>query len=354
MYMNTKKSEKIVQAFLQKKTKFERRIQKFSSTLESTPEEIFPLLCPTREADWVDGWKCELLYTGSGYAEDKAIFRTDENSHSGKSLWMVTRYEPNEIVDLIRFMGNDVLQHIHIEVKDNKNGSTTIMWESTFTALSEKGNRIVKEQVEPHVPREAHGKTITEYLLNPDTTRSETLVRDFKQKEPKLLRKKVEFLGTWEAQREDIFPLLCPAREADWIMGWDCEIIYSSTGYAEDKCVFKTEPSNPHGGGLWTFTRYEKNEFLDFIRVLENILLHVRITLKDNNNGTVTATWEVTPTALNEEGNKEVDGLVNGIEKGVEVLHLMIDHYLKKGEMIPKTSLFLKAAHGNIKGHLKK
>jgi hypothetical protein len=68
----------------------------------------------------------------------------------------------------------------------------------------------------------------------------------------------------------------------------------------------------------------------------------------------VTATWEATPTALNEEGNKEVVGLVNGIEKGVEVLPLMIDHYLKKGEMIPKTSLFLKAAHGNIKGHLKK
>lgn len=349
--MDTTKSDKIVQAYLQKEPKYERWTQRFSGTFESTPKELFPLLCPTREADWVTGWDCELLYTESGYAEDKAIFRTDEKCPGGKGLWMFTRYEPNKVADFVRFMGYDVLEHAHIVVTDNENGTTTVTWEATFTALSEKGNQLVKEKLgESHASGEAIIKMLTEYLKNPDTTKSEKLLHDFLEKGPQVQRKKVEFSGTWDAKPEDIFPLLCPAREADWLMDWDCEIIYSSTGYAEDKCVFKTEKSNPSGDGIWTFTGFEKNKSVEFVRLQENMLLHVRITVTDNGDGTV-ATWQPTPTALNEEGNKEVANLEDEVKKRSGTLPKMIGRYLKKGKKISKAALVIGMAHDFIRGH---
>ncbi|HET7731794.1 MAG TPA: hypothetical protein VFK48_17360, partial [Usitatibacter sp.] len=37
-----------------------------------------------------------------------------------------------------------------------------------------------------------------------------------------------------------VFPLLCPVREADWIEGWDPGIVITASGVAERDCVFTT------------------------------------------------------------------------------------------------------------------
>ena len=73
--MDTSKSERLVQNFLHNEPKYKRKIQELSGTFETTPENIFPLLCPAREADWIPGWDSELIYTKSGY-EAKRISKT--------------------------------------------------------------------------------------------------------------------------------------------------------------------------------------------------------------------------------------------------------------------------------------
>ena len=177
-----------------------------------------------------------------------------------------------------------------------------------------------------------------------DTTKSQKIVQDYLREKDKYLRKAQTFSGTWETTAEKLFPLLCPAREADWLPGWDCKIVYSSTGLAEDKCVFITDESNSVGDGIWTFTGFEKNRLVEFVRFRKDILLHARITLKDNRDGTVTATWETTSTALTEEGNKELNKMP-AENKLSGALVEMIDHYLKKGKMIGKFPLFTKMMH---------
>lgn len=44
--------------------------------VSAEPEAIFPLLCPVREFDWIPTWDCDLVYTGSGIAEEGCVFRT--------------------------------------------------------------------------------------------------------------------------------------------------------------------------------------------------------------------------------------------------------------------------------------
>ena len=83
---------------------------------------------------------------------------------------------------------------------------------------------------------------------------------------------------------------------------------------------------------------------MEFVRFQKDILLHARITLKDNQDGTTTATWETTSTALTEEGNSILSTMP--VEnKEPNALVEMIDHYLKKGKRIGKFPLLTRMMH---------
>ena len=36
---------------------------------DAPPDRVFPLLCPVREYDWIDGWECRMVYAETGVAE---------------------------------------------------------------------------------------------------------------------------------------------------------------------------------------------------------------------------------------------------------------------------------------------
>ncbi|MBN1799573.1 MAG: hypothetical protein JW822_13440 [Spirochaetales bacterium] len=182
-----------------------------------------------------------------------------------------------------------------------------------------------------------------------DTKKSDNIVQSYLRQNPKLQRRALSFSATWHTTADKLFPLLCPAREADWIPGWNCRMIYSGTGYAEDKCVFTTDAANPLGSGTWAFTRYEQNKLVKFVRIDQNIFTHAGITLTDNNDGTVTGTWNLIDTALTEKGNKQLEKQPDPDESARAIFH-MIDTYLKKGKKQGRASLFMKMLHGHKSG----
>lgn len=64
----------------------------FTQTLVAGPERVFPLLCPVREADWLDGWDPIAVFSESGVAEPDCVFLTPADPHP--AIWFVTRHEP--------------------------------------------------------------------------------------------------------------------------------------------------------------------------------------------------------------------------------------------------------------------
>ena len=66
---------------------------------------------------------------------------------------------------------------------------------------------------------------------------------------------------------QNVFPLLCPVREKDWLDGWDYKMIYSLSGLIEKDCVFTT----PHHGDfdtVWKVTQYDPAKYyIEFLRV---------------------------------------------------------------------------------------
>ena len=62
-------------------------------------EEVFPLLCPKREEEWIPGWECETIWSNSGYNEEGAIFRTMK-PYGTELYWTTLQYDiGNNIVD---------------------------------------------------------------------------------------------------------------------------------------------------------------------------------------------------------------------------------------------------------------
>lgn len=50
----------------------------YTQRIEAPPARVFPLLCPVREADWLEGWGeiVEMVHSDSGLAEDGCVFLT--------------------------------------------------------------------------------------------------------------------------------------------------------------------------------------------------------------------------------------------------------------------------------------
>ena len=184
-----------------------------------------------------------------------------------------------------------------------------------------------------------------------DTTKSNQILARFRQRAFKAKRKRATFSAVWQTTVEELFPLLCPVREADWIPGWDCELIYSESGFAEENCVFSTNATNPSGGGFWIFTGYKVNDHIEFVRMQEDMLTRTRITVKDNQDGSVSGMWDVLYTGLTENGNRTIEGITSESGDKPSPLYEMLEHYLQTGKSINRTQLAGAISGRHAKAH---
>jgi hypothetical protein len=107
-------------------------------TVASSPSEVFPLLCPVREYDWIDTWRCELVHTESGFAEQDCIFRT-EVTGSGTMTWVVSRYEAPVRIEFTCFVPDSHVMRLSISLHPQDSG-TRLLWKRKFISVSARGN----------------------------------------------------------------------------------------------------------------------------------------------------------------------------------------------------------------------
>lgn len=87
----------------------------------------------------------------------------------------------------------------------------------------------------------------------------------------KIIRSYRQALG---GTRREIFSLLCPVREREWLKGWDYNMIYSESGFAEKGCIFETD--NDYGGYLWLITKHDSYKYeIQFVKSLKDKLIMI-------------------------------------------------------------------------------
>ena len=115
-------------------------IQNYTATID----ELFPLLCPVRESDYLTRWACDIIYLKSGLIEIGGVFTTSF-PHDGpdKDVWIVSRYEPDQFIQFVRVNGWRSIIY-NIEVQAAGEGKITLFWEQIITGLNDKGNVVIK------------------------------------------------------------------------------------------------------------------------------------------------------------------------------------------------------------------
>ncbi len=154
---------------------------------------------------------------------------------------------------------------------------------------------------------------------------------------PVTARARVRFAHTQNvrAEPEAIFPLLCPVREHDWIPAWECEMVYTTSGVAEEGCVFKTHKAGDGAADTWVVSRYEPSERISFIRLDPLRAIRYDIRLEADGGGATTLYWAQEITALDAEGDRHVRTLRE--EDFVEMVaeeEKLLQQYLDTGEAL--------------------
>jgi hypothetical protein len=107
-------------------------------------EEVFPLLCPKREEEWIPGWKCEVIRSNSGYNEEGAIFKTTK-PYGTQLYWMTLRYDiKSKIVDFLIMAPSLYVLRYKITLYKNRRGFFAINFRQMFTSISKKGDIFLK------------------------------------------------------------------------------------------------------------------------------------------------------------------------------------------------------------------
>lgn len=140
-----------------------RKTKEMKMTINGKPAEVFPLLCPVREYEWIEPWRCAMIYSGSGTAENNCVFSTDLPDRGGPEIWTVSRYEPNRCIEFVRFTPGEKVVKLDIRLTPTAPGRSDVLWRKVFTGLSEEGNRVVETLAEKQFVTETR---MIEKMLN--------------------------------------------------------------------------------------------------------------------------------------------------------------------------------------------
>lgn len=112
--------------------------------IAANPGAVFPLLCPERERDWIDGWSYEMIYSESGFAELGCVFKTNLPDE-GEAYWIMTKHIPPKEAEYIRFIPGLMIINLSFTLREQDN-ATVIEMAHNSTGLSEQGNEVIAKK----------------------------------------------------------------------------------------------------------------------------------------------------------------------------------------------------------------
>jgi uncharacterized protein YndB with AHSA1/START domain len=111
-------------------------------TVPAPPVKVFPLLCPVREHEWIEGWHATVLRSQSGVAERGCVFQSGDGPAHERCTWIVVEHEPPRRVVFALFQPGAFAEELSIDVEPSAEGSN-LTWQREVTALSLEGAAVV-------------------------------------------------------------------------------------------------------------------------------------------------------------------------------------------------------------------
>jgi len=125
----------------------------YRQTINATPDQVFPLICPVREAEWLEDWDFKMIYSQTGLAEEGAVFST---SYAGEedTIWIITKHDPikHEVV-FVRVTPASRASILTVGIKEKDERSSYVDITYTYTAITDAGNTFIDNYTEEFFQR---------------------------------------------------------------------------------------------------------------------------------------------------------------------------------------------------------
>jgi len=137
------------------------------------------------------------------------------------------------------------------------------------------------------------------------------------------------------APADRVFPLLCPAREREWLPYWHCHMVYSKSGRAEAGCVFETDFPD-RGDMTWVVTKYDPPKEIQYtVFKPESHVWNLEIFLKPMDSSLTHILWRHTFTGVSPGGNQFLSEYSDETHRlHLNFIEKALIHFLKNGNMI--------------------
>jgi hypothetical protein len=120
----------------------------YTQKLVAEPSRVFPLLCPVREAEWLERWKPILVRSESGFAEVGCVFTTPASPSN--AIWYVARHEPRDFfIEMIKISPEVTACKLSIQLSETPDGCEAIVT-YTHTSLGPDGDLFVADFTEDY------------------------------------------------------------------------------------------------------------------------------------------------------------------------------------------------------------
>ena len=108
----------------------------YRQTINALPAKVFPLLCPVREAEWLDGWMYHMIYSESGLVEEGAVFSTPFEGEAD-TVWIVTKHDAQtHQVEFARFTPDSKTCVLKIAVQPKDGNGSYVDVSYTYTGIT--------------------------------------------------------------------------------------------------------------------------------------------------------------------------------------------------------------------------
>ena len=120
-----------------------RATRTYCQTIHAIPERVFQLLCPVREAEWLDGWQHTMIFSESGLVEEGAVFSTPHDGEA-ETVWIVTKHDPTtREIEFVRFTPASRICVLRIAVRAKGENSSLVDISYTYTGTTPAGNAFI-------------------------------------------------------------------------------------------------------------------------------------------------------------------------------------------------------------------
>ena len=122
-----------------------RVIREYTQTINTGPDAVFDLLCPVKEAAWLEDWNYKLFYSDSGYAEENCVFASLEPGEDD-TIWMITKRDTAaREIEFVYFIPGIRVTRLFITVKEKNSDTSLVDIKYIHTPYTDEGNRYTEK-----------------------------------------------------------------------------------------------------------------------------------------------------------------------------------------------------------------